>query len=86
MIKLQSGANLPYSLPRPILSKRQEQVRRMIFEEGFTTKEVCSKLNITEKTLKFHLTDIYKAYGVNSKYELLFKLLKNKLYQNGINF
>lgn len=82
MLELPKGIITKVS--KPILSKRQEQIRRLIFEDGLSTKEVCSMLNVSEGTMKGHLTAIYKEYNVKSKYELLFKLLKNKLIEKGI--
>ncbi len=32
---------------------------------GATNKQAAEKLGITEKTVKFHLTNVYKKLGVN---------------------
>lgn len=43
---------------------------------GLSNKEIAQKLFVCEKTVKFHLTSIYKKMGVRSKFALLAKELK----------
>lgn len=40
---------------------------------GLSNKQVGEKLFITEKSVKFHLTSIYKFHGVKQRAELLVK-------------
>lgn len=46
----------------------------MYLKEGFSNKDIANNLTITEKTVKFHLTNIFKKYEVKSRAELLVKL------------
>ncbi|MBE7033778.1 MAG: hypothetical protein E7406_06075 [Ruminococcaceae bacterium] len=41
------------------------------YMDGMSTKEVLSKMNITENTLKFHNKNLYGKLGVSSRKELL---------------
>jgi len=52
--------------------------------KGFTNKEVASKLFVTEKTIKFHLTNIFKKLSVKSRSQLIVAVnpLINKIQQS----
>lgn len=39
--------------------------------QGLSNKEVATRLFVTEKTVKFHLTNIYKAMGLKSRAQLI---------------
>lgn len=40
-------------------------------EQGFSNSDIGNKLGICEKTVKFHLTNIFKKAGVKSRSELI---------------
>lgn len=42
---------------------------------GLSNKEIANQLFITEKTVKFHLTNIYKKMDVESRARLIVKCL-----------
>lgn len=42
-------------------------------KQGMANKEIADKLCVCEKTVKFHLTHIYKKAGVNSRAEFIAK-------------
>lgn len=52
------------------LSNREVEVAIMI-SKGVTNKEAADQLFVTEKTVKFHLTNIYKKMGVRSRAQLI---------------
>ena len=52
------------------LSNREAEVSELV-ALGFANKEVASKLFVTEKTVKFHLTNIYKKLAVKSRTQLI---------------
>lgn len=58
--------------------KTKEQVVELICE-GYSNKQIAELLYITEKTVKFHCTRIYKEYGVTSCRQLISKLLRQKI-------
>jgi len=51
----------------------QEQKILNLLVEGISPKEIAYKLNISNRTVEFHLTNIYNKLGVHSIQELLAK-------------
>jgi len=58
------------------LTTRENQVINQMLK-GFTYKEIAMALSISVSTVNDHLKNIYVKLGVNSKAELISKLLKN---------
>ena len=52
------------------LSHREVEVTKVI-AKGVTNKEAADQLFVTEKTIKFHLTNIYRKMGVKSRTQLI---------------
>lgn len=52
------------------LSNREAEVAELV-SKGLPNKEVAGKLFVTEKTVKFHLTNIYKKMNVKSRSQLI---------------
>jgi DNA-binding CsgD family transcriptional regulator len=52
------------------LSNREAEVAELV-TKGLSNKEVASQLFVTEKTVKFHLTNIYKKMNVKSRSQLI---------------
>ncbi len=52
------------------LSNREAEVAELV-TKGLSNKEVASQLFETEKTVKFHLTNIYKKMNVKSRAQLI---------------
>jgi DNA-binding CsgD family transcriptional regulator len=52
------------------LSHREAEVVELV-AQGLSNKEVADKLFVTEKTIKFHLTNIYKKMNVKSRAQLI---------------
>lgn len=52
------------------LSKSEVRVAELIVK-GISNKDAASQLFITEKTVKFHLTNIYKKLSVKSRAQLI---------------
>lgn len=55
------------------LSRREMEVVEAV-AKGQSNKEVAHELFVTEKTIKFHLTNIFKKAGVKSRSQLIVKL------------
>lgn len=58
------------------LSKRELDVMKLLLT-GKNHKEIASSIFITERTVKYHCSNIYSKYKVSGKVELLIKLGKN---------
>ncbi|MFT3736154.1 MAG: response regulator transcription factor [Rhodocyclaceae bacterium] len=54
------------SRPRPKLSPKQERVLCCLME-GLSNKEIAIKLDLSERTVKMHLTSVYQVLGVNTR-------------------
>ena len=52
------------------LSNREVEVTELV-SKGFSNREIAGKLFITEKTVKFHLTNVYKKMQVSSRAQLI---------------
>lgn len=52
------------------LSNRESEVAELV-TKGLANKDVASRLFVTEKTVKFHLTNIYKKMEVKSRAQLI---------------
>src|SRR5258706_11583633 len=52
------------------LSHREAEVAELV-SRGLSNKEVANQLFVTEKTVKFHLTNIYKKMSVKSRAQLI---------------
>ena len=52
------------------LSNRESEVAAVI-ARGVSNKEAAGELYVTEKTIKFHLTNIYKKLSVKSRTQLI---------------
>lgn len=55
------------------LSDREQEVVRLLLE-GKSNKMIAAALHITERTVEFHLKNIYTKLGVGSRVELILKL------------
>ncbi len=60
------------------LSFREREVRDLV-ARGFSNAEIAERLFVTEKTIKFHITTIYKIEGVSSRAQLIVKCLRDPL-------
>lgn len=70
------------------LSKREKDVVNLLLE-GKSNKQIAYVLGITDRTVEFHLRNIYVKYGVNSRLELVLRLendpVKSKFEKPGIS-
>ena len=60
-IMQQSGLNL---------SRRQTEVLEGL-NEGLANKEIANKLNISERAVKFHVSNLFTKFKVNSRIQLM---------------
>lgn len=57
------------------LSNREQEVIKLLLE-GKSNKQIASVLSISERTVEFHLKNIYEKFQVSSRIELVLKLGK----------
>lgn len=53
------------------LTSRQEQIFRLITRTGVSNKNIARTLNIAESTVKLHLSNIFKKFGVKNRTQLV---------------
>ena len=61
------------------LSDKENEVLSWIVQ-GLSNREIGSKMKVTEKCIKFHLTTIYKIADVKSARELIVQFYKRQGY------
>lgn len=54
------------------LSARQREVLRAVMQDG-SNKEIASKLNISVRTVKFHISALFEKFNVQSRVSLIRK-------------
>lgn len=57
------------------LTRREEEVVNLLLQ-GYSNKQIALALHISERTVEFHLRNIYAKLQVNSRVELILKLGK----------
>lgn len=55
------------------LSRREVEVVILVLE-GLTNRDVANKLCVAEKTVKFHLTNIYKKLNISRRSQIIWTL------------
>lgn len=58
------------------LSKREKEIANLLLK-GLTNRQMSGELGITEKTVKFHLTSIYKKSNVKNRTMFIVTKLNN---------
>lgn len=56
------------------LTKSEKIVMNLVCT-GISNKDAASKVMVSDRTIKFHLTNIFKKLNVKSRTELIFKQL-----------
>jgi len=64
------------------LTQREIEVIRLV-TEGCTNREIAARLEITEDTVKRHLTNVFDKIGMSTRLELALFALKNNLASSG---
>lgn len=59
------------------LSPQETRVRDCIIK-GYSNKQIAQHYNLTEKTVKFHVTNIFKKYGVRTRANLIVEFYQSQ--------
>ena len=65
-----STFGLPQLTPKVHLTQRQQDVLRTL-ARGLPVKRICRELNLSEGTVKTHISAIYRAFGARNRTEAL---------------
>ncbi len=71
-------AETPANDPLAELTQREREIVRLIVE-GASNKEVASSLNISERTVKGHLSNVFQKLGVADRLKLVLYVREGKL-------
>ena len=58
-----------------ILAPREKEIFNLLIENN-TTKEISNKLNISEKTVRNHISNVMQKLGVKGRAAAVIELLK----------
>jgi DNA-binding NarL/FixJ family response regulator len=72
-------------LVRKNLTTREAEVTELV-SKGLSNREIANQLFVTEKTIKFHLTNIYKKMNVKSRAQLIVWCLPYMSFQTTEEF
>lgn len=62
-------------MPNSILTKREKEVFDLLVQNNIT-KEISEKLNISEKTVRNHISNVMQKLGVKGRAACVVELLK----------
>lgn len=71
---LQGPVELPGPATNTVLTTKETEVVQFL-NKGLSNREIALQMNVTEKTVKFHLTNVYRKLGVKSRTQLIAKEL-----------
>jgi len=76
--KLKNNKTKKNSQDEIYLTPRQEQVFKLVSERGSSNKVIAKILNLSESTVKLHVSAIFKKYKVKNRTQLAVFSKKNK--------
>ena len=62
------------------LSRREQEVLDSLLE-NLSNKEIASKLNIAERTVKFHVSNLLSKFGVRRRADLILLTFQRRMAQ-----
>ena len=60
-----------------ILTPREKEIFSLLIE-NYTTKEIATKVKISEKTVRNHISNVMQKLGVNGRASAVVELIKLK--------
>ena len=63
-----------------ILTPREKEIFHLLFK-NYSTRDIAKKLNISEKTVRNHISNVIQKLGVESRIQAVFELIKLKELQ-----
>lgn len=63
-----------------ILTPREKEIFHLLVK-SYSTKDIARKLNISEKTVRNHISNVIQKLGVKSRIQAVFELIRLKELQ-----
>lgn len=63
-------------LARPIFTKREKTLVSLLLK-GKTNKHIAQDLHIVERTVEFHLRNVYEKLGVSTRLEAVLLIMRD---------
>ena len=63
-----------------ILTAREKEIFHLLVQ-NYSTRDIAKKLNISEKTVRNHISNVIQKLGVESRIQAVFELIKLKELQ-----
>ena len=63
-----------------ILTPREKEIFHLLVQ-NYSTRDIAKKLNISEKTVRNHISNVIQNFGVESRIQAVFELIKLKELQ-----
>lgn len=60
-----------------ILTPRERQIFHLLIQ-NYSTKDIAAELNISEKTVRNHISNVIQKLGVDSRIQAIFELIRLK--------
>lgn len=60
-----------------ILTPREREIFNLLIQ-NYSTKQIASQLNISEKTVRNHISNVIQKLGVDSRIQAVFELIRLK--------
>lgn len=58
-----------------ILTSREKEIFTLLVN-GYVTKDIANNLNISEKTVRNHISNVIQKLEVNTRYQAVIELIK----------
>ena len=62
-------------MSKGILTKREREVFELLIK-NYTTRDIAEKLNISEKTVRNHISNVMQKLGVKGRAQAVIELIK----------
>lgn len=60
-----------------ILTPREREIFHLLIQ-NYSTKQIATQLNISEKTVRNHISNVIQKLGVDSRIQAVFELIRLK--------
>lgn len=84
-IELARALDDDLSSARPLLTRRELEILRLV-ACGRTNRQVAEMIWVTDQTVKFHLANVYRKLGVNSRFEAVEWAVRSGLADRALAF